>query len=195
MRIFIAIDLDDEIRTKISRFLEGVHGFAPDARWVRPESLHITLKFIGEQKPERVEALTNRLRSVEGRAMEIHFAGHGFFPTAKAPRVFWIGIEAGPALEKLAGNVDAAVAELGIPREDRPFSPHLTLARGGGGSGSPRWRKGDGPNSMFATLEKRLFTMTDLEFGTMTAREFFLYQSQLSRGGSKYTKLERFPLK
>lgn len=195
MRIFIGIDLDNEIRAKLARFLEGVRGFAPDARWVRPESLHITLKFIGEQKEERVEAITERLRSVEGAATEVRFSGYGFFPTAKAPRVFWIGIHAGPQLAELANNIDAAVAELGVAREDRPFSPHLTLARGGGGSGDPKRRKGDGPNSTFAVLEKRLAAMTELEFGTMTAREFFLYQSQISRGGSKYTKLAKFPLK
>ncbi len=195
MRIFVGIDLESEIRAGISRFLDGVRGFAPDVRWVRPESLHVTLKFIGEQKPDRVEAIQERLRSVEGAAVEIRFAGYGFFPTAKAPRVFWIGIEGGPKLAELAADIDAAVAELGILREDRPFSPHLTLARGGGGSGSPRWRQGDGPSSTFAVLDKRLAAMSALDFGTMTAREFYLYQSQLSRGGSKYTKLQRFPLK
>jgi|SRR5580765_2626169 len=195
MRVFVGIDLDDEIRTKIARLLAGVCGFAPDARWVRPESLHVTLKFIGEQKPEQVAAITERLQLVKGKSAEIRFAGHGFFPTAKAPRVFWIGIQAGPELVELASGVDSALAELQIPREERPFSPHLTLARGGGGSGSPQWRKGDGPNSAFAELQKRLAAMSELDFGTMTAREFFLYQSQLSPGGSKYTKLQRFSLK
>jgi RNA 2',3'-cyclic 3'-phosphodiesterase len=195
MRIFIGIDLEDEIREKIARFLDGVRGFAPDARWVRPESLHITLKFIGEQKPEQVEAISDRLRRVESRAIETHLGGHGFFPTAKSPRVFWIGIQAGPELAELAANIDASVAEQGIPREDRPLSPHLTLARGGSGSGSPKWRKSDRPNSTFAVLDKRLAAMGDLDFGTMTAHEFILYQSQLSPKGSKYTKLQRFPLK
>ncbi len=194
MRIFVGIDLDGEIRTKIARFLDGVRGFAPDARWVRPESLHITLKFIGEQKPESVATIREQLKKVDARAIQIQCTGYGFFPTAKAPRVFWIGIQAGPELAELAGKVDLATAELGVPREDRPFSPHLTLARGGAGSGAPKWRKGDGPNSTFTNLEKRLAAMTTIDFGTMTAREFFLYQSQLSPGGSKYTKLESFPL-
>jgi 2'-5' RNA ligase len=97
MRIFIGIDLDPEIRASIARFLDGVRGFAPEVRWVHPESLHLTLKFIGEQKPDRVEAIQERLRGVEGAAVEIRFAGYGFFPTAKAPRVFWIGIQAGPS--------------------------------------------------------------------------------------------------
>ncbi len=196
MRIFIGIDLDPDVRARIARFLDGVQGFAPDARWVRPESLHITLKFIGEQPPERGEAISERLRRVEGGAFDIRSRGYGFFPTAKAPRVFWIGIEAGPQLTEMAEKIDMAVADLGIPREDRPCSPHLTLARAGGrsGSGSPKWRKGDGPNTAFAALEKRLAAMGELDFGRMTAREFILYQSQLSPGGSKYTKLQRFPL-
>src|ERR1035438_2770456 len=171
MRIFIGIDLDPEVRARISRFIEGVQGFAPDARWMRPESLHITLKFIGEQTPEQVEAITDRLRRVEGSAFEIRSAGYGFFPTAKAPRVFWIGIQAGPQLAELAENIDMATAELGIPREDRALSPHLTLARAGGRSGSPKWRKGDGPNTAFAALEKRLAAMGKLDFGGMTAHQ------------------------
>jgi RNA 2',3'-cyclic 3'-phosphodiesterase len=193
MRIFIGIDLDSDVRARIERFIEGVQGFAPDARWVHPESLHITLKFIGEQAPDQAEAVTERLRQIESGAIEIRVAGYGFFPTAKALRVFWIGIHA-PQLPELAVSIDAAVNELGIPREDRPYSPHLTLARAGGRSGSPKRLKGDSPNTTFAVLEKRLAAMSEIDFGTMTAHEFILYQSQLSPGGSKYRKLERFAL-
>src|SRR5450755_2580831 len=131
MRIFIGIDLNPEVRIRISRFLEGVSAFAPEARWVRPESLHITLKFIGEQKPEQVEAITERLRRVESGAFDIRSAGYGFFPTTTAPRVFWIGIQAGTQLAELAESIDIATAALGVPRETRPYSPHLTLARAG----------------------------------------------------------------
>jgi RNA 2',3'-cyclic 3'-phosphodiesterase len=194
MRVFVAIDLTEEIRKKITRFLEGVRGFASEPRWVRPESLHLTLKFIGEKTEEQVKAIVERLRLIAASPMEIRFRDYGFFPTAKAPRVFWIGTEASPPLAALASDIDSALAYLKIPREDRPYSPHLTLARGGAGSGSPKWRKGDKPNPAFAELPKRLAAMKDLDFGTMTAREFFLYQSQISPGGSKYTKLERFPL-
>jgi 2'-5' RNA ligase len=194
MRIFVGIDLDEEIRTKIARFLDGVRGFAPDARWVPSESLHVTLKFIGEQTPEQVAAVAGRLETVQGNRTDIRLSGHGFFPTAKSSRVFWIGIHAGPELAELAGSIDAALGELQIPREERSFSPHLTLARGRGGSGAPKWSKGDGPNSTFAELQKRLAAMSELDFGTMVAPEFFLYQSRLSPGGSKYTKLQGFPL-
>jgi 2'-5' RNA ligase len=196
MRIFVGIDLDPEVRARIEHFIERVQGFAPDARWARAESLHITLKFIGEQTPEQVEAIAESLRRVTGSAFEIRASGHGFFPTAKAPRVFWIGIHAGPQLAELARSVDAVVAKLGIACEDRPYSPHLTVARGGArrASGSPKWRKGDNPNTLFAALQKRLAGMGEIDFGKMTVREFILYQSRLSPGGSKYTKLQSLPL-
>jgi len=84
---------------------------------------------------------------------------------------------------------------LGIPKEARVFTPHLTLARAAGRSGSPQRGKGDGPNRIFELLQKRLGTLPAPEFGRMTARKFFLYQSQLSPKGSKYTKLARFDLK
>jgi 2'-5' RNA ligase len=195
MRIFVGIDLDSNIRARIERFVEGVQGFAPEARWARPESLHITLKFIGEQTPEQVEAITARLLRVEGSAFEIRCAGYGFFPTAKAPRVFWIGIQAAPQLVALAATIDAAVSELGVAREERAYSPHLTLARAAGRSGAPKWRESDGPNKTFAVLEKRLDAMGELDFGTMSAREFIFYQSHLSPSGSKYTKLKQLPLR
>jgi len=195
MRIFIALDIDDSIRERINRFTEGVRGFDPEARWVRPDSLHITLKFIGEKPPEGLEQIKNALHTIEMDSMEIAFRGYGFFPTAKWPRVFWVGIEAVPQLASLAAAVDKVMLGLGIPREEHAFSPHLTLARGTTGSSSPRWQKGDRAKSNFRQLQEKLAAMPQPEFGTMTAREFFLYQSQLSPGGSRYIKLERFALR
>lgn len=193
MRIFVALDIDDAIRGRLEQFLEGVRGFAPEARWVRPESMHVTLKFVGEKPSEEVEKIRQALGAIRASAIEISFRGYGFFPTAKAPRVFWVGIAAGPDLSTLAKSVDEATAALGVPKEEHQFSPHLTLARRGG-SGAPRWRKGDGANPVFQRLQERLAAMPALEFGTMTAREFFLYQSQLMQGGAKYTKIARFGL-
>jgi 2'-5' RNA ligase len=194
MRLFIALDIDDAIRDRITRFVEGVTGFAPDARWAKPESLHVTLKFVGEQPDPAVEQIKESLSAIQSSAAEIHFRGYGFFPTAKLPRVFWIGMEAGPQLAGLAASIDDKMSSLGIPKEDRAFSPHLTLARGGGGSGSPRRSKADSPNRIFPRLQEKLAALSQPEFGTMAAREFFLYQSQLSPKGSKYTKLARFVL-
>jgi len=198
MRIFVALDIDDAIRERLQLFLDGVQGFAPDARWVRPESMHVTLKFIGEKPAEAVEDIKRTLANIQVNAFEISFRGFGFFPSAKAPRVFWVGIEAGPRLAELAKAVDEAMAALGVAKEEHAFSPHLTLARRGGSGkhscGAPGQRKSDVPNRAFQRLQKKLAAVPAPEFGTMTAREFFLYQSQLMRGGSRYTKIERFGL-
>ncbi len=194
MRLFLALDIDDPIRERITRFIEGVRNFAPDARWARPESLHVTLKFIGEQPDAAVDKIRKALADVSIPTTEVQFRGYGFFPTPKSARVFWIGMESGPQLAQLAAAIDDKMASLGIPKEDRAFSPHLTLARGAGGSGSPRWRKGDSPNRSFSYLQEKLSALPSPEFGTMTPREFFLYQSQLSPKGSKYTRLAKFGL-
>src|SRR5580704_1651213 len=108
MRVFIALDIDDAIRRRIHRFLEGVSGFAPDARWVRPESLHVTLKFIGEKPNDAVEEIKRVLSGIRADSFEVSFRAFGFFPTPKAARVFWVGIESGPQLLSLAKAVDEA---------------------------------------------------------------------------------------
>ena len=195
MRIFVALDIDTAIRERMQRFMEGVRQFAPDARWVRAESLHVTLKFIGEKPSETVETIKRSLAAVKSTSFEFAIRGYGFFPTPRSARVFWIGIEPGEEVTTLASAVDNITATLGIPKEDHPFSPHLTLARGGGRSGAPGWRKGDGPNKNFQVLQEKLAALPALEFGTMTAREFFLYESQLLRGGARYTKVARFALR
>ncbi|HKW76158.1 MAG TPA: RNA 2',3'-cyclic phosphodiesterase, partial [Terriglobales bacterium] len=112
---------------------------------------------------------------------EIAFQGIGFFPSPRSGRVFWIGVEASDALRQLAGTIDERLAHQGFAREQRAYSPHLTLARAGV-SGSLR--------GLAPLLEHEAAP----QFGTMTAHEFFLFQSHLGKGGSKYTKLERFSL-
>ncbi len=192
MRIFVAIDIAEPIREQIARFVDGVRGFAPDVRWVKPESFHVTLKFIGEQSPEQVEQIKRALAEVRGASTTIAFRGTGFFPTAKAARVFWIGMQADEHLAALAGKVDEATAALGIPGEERAFSPHLTLARSG--SGAPRWKSSDRTNAGYKRLQEKLAAMPPPDFGTMTAREFILYESKLSPAGARYTKIGAFPL-
>ncbi len=195
MRLFVALDLDENIRVRIARFIDGVRGFAPDARWVRPESLHVTLKFIGEKPEEEVEKIKRALETIEAGTFEMNFRGYGFFPGARAPRVFWVGIEGGQKLTALAAAVDETLAHLNIAKEEHVFNAHLTVARGGAGSGSPRRQKGDGPNRGFQLVQEKLGALPSPEFGTTVAHEFFLYQSQLSPRGSKYTKLAGFSLR
>jgi 2'-5' RNA ligase len=156
--------------------------------------LHVTLKFIGEKPEPMLAQIEAALCSIHAEPFQLRFSGTGFFPTPRAARVFWIGIEAPDALTDLARQIDEALTKIGIPKEDRAFSPHLTLARSRGGSGAPGPRRGDKPNRQFTQLQEFLATHPAPDFGTMTAREFFLYRSQLSSKGSQYTKLARFEL-
>ncbi len=194
MRIFVGLDIDNVIRERIQRFLEGVRGFAPEARWVRSESLHITLKFIGEASEEVVKQTKAVLSTVQASDVEMAFRGYGFSLGAKTARVFWLGIETGPQLGALAAAVDNATSTLGIPKEEHPFSPHLTLARGGGRSGSPRRQKDDGANLIFQRLQEKLTILPTPDFGTMATREFFLFQSQTLPDGARYSKLASFAI-
>jgi 2'-5' RNA ligase len=192
MRLFVALDLDEEVRQRIAVYLDGLSEFAPEARWAKAESLHVTLKFIGEQLEERLPHLQGALAAIAAKSFSLSLRGYGFFPTARAARVFWVGIDAGEALPNLAAQVDTVLVPLAIPREEHPYTPHLTLARSG--SGAPRLQREDKSSPRFERLQKRLATMPQSDFGTMTAREFFLYRSQLGPGGSRYSKLASFPL-
>ncbi len=198
MRIFIALDIAAEIRARIQQFTAELSGLAPDARWVDAESLHVTLKFIGEKPEAEVKKIEAALAGIKRESFQVSFRGCGFFPTPQAARIFWVGVDS-QKLARLAKTIEGALANVGIPVEARGFSPHLTLARGGGGSGAPGWHRGDNSNRKFTKLQKRLAESAAPEFGTMTAHEFFLYQSELhpseaARGGPRYTKVARFHL-
>jgi 2'-5' RNA ligase len=211
MRLFVALDIDEIVRQRIAGFVDGIREFAPQARWMRPESLHVTLKFIGERSPEQVDGIQQALETIAGRAFELSFEGWGFFTTEHAPRVFWIGLKANPELASLAAAVDTTLGSLGITQEVHPYNPHLTVARSGGGSGSPRRGAGDGRNRGFQRLQEKLAegaesklgaqlgtaqdTKVGTKFGTMRAREFFLYHSQISALGASYKKLAAFSLR
>jgi RNA 2',3'-cyclic 3'-phosphodiesterase len=185
MRIFIALDIPGRIRELMSEYMERGRGLAPEARWARPEGLHVTLKFIGYVSDAKVQEIKAALSSVKATPFAVRFEGAGFFPSPMSPRVFWIGVEGGAALPHLAGMIDNTTEKLGIAKEERVYSPHLTLARSGAAPGG---------NRQLRPLASWLESEPPPGFGTMTAREFFLYQSQPQRGGSTYTKLQRFGL-
>ena len=195
MRLFVALDIEEDIRQRIASFVNDVRGLAPTVRWVQPESLHVTLKFIGERPGAIVPEIENALQAISAKSFQLSFHGSGFFPTEKSARVFWIGIDAGAALPELAAQIEKALVPLGVEPEQRAFSPHLTLARAGGGSGAPGKQHGDKPNRRFSALQAKLAAIPAPEFGTMNATECFLYRSQLSGRGAQYTKVARFPLK
>lgn len=185
MRIFIALDIPTEIRARIAAFADRARPYAPEAKWARIEGLHVTLKFVGEVNDAKVHEIRSTLPAVKAGPFDVTFSGAGFFPTPNAPRVFWIGVEGGDGLASLAATIDNSTHELGIAREARAFNAHLTLARSGSGPGSGR---------LLRPLRNLVQAEPGLRFGTMTAREFFLYRSELQRGGARYTKLERFSL-
>ena len=171
MRLFVALDIDNGIRGRITRFVDGVSGFAPEARWVRPESLHVTLKFIGEKSEQETENITHSLGTIRADAIEITFRGYGFFPNVRAPRLFWIGVEAGSQLASLAATIDEKLTSLNIPKEEHAFNAHLTLARD---ASHAAVRKGDTrPTKLgLQLLQEKLSAQPTPEFGTMTARVF-----------------------
>ena len=112
MRTFVALDIDHAVRQRLERFMDGVREFAPDVRWAKPESLHVTLKFIGEQSAESVGRIQAALAAVRANSFSLGFRGYGFFPTAKSARVFWVGIEAGPELAEAGWRLSTKAQRL-----------------------------------------------------------------------------------
>ncbi len=190
MRLFVALDIDSDIRDRIAEFRTQVQSLAPDVRWVRPETFHVTLQFLGETK--KLEEIQRKLRQVRSSPIAMAFRNAGFFPNPKSPRVFWVGIEADEHLQELVISIAEALRPLGYERDPGPFKPHLTLARAGSGGrrSTSSGRSAAGLRQVCAKVE----TMLPLEFGTMTAREFYLYESKLSPVGAQYNKLSRYAL-
>ncbi len=180
MRLFVAIDIPDEVRRRIEAFTSEMRGRAPHARWVRVDGIHITLKFIGEVDPARVDGIRRALAPVRAPGpVEMAFRDSGFFPNDRRPRVFWVGIHASPVLAELTGEIERRLEPLGIAAESRPFRPHLTLARF------------DHPGES-RDLCRALAQGGERDFGSAVAREFHLYESRIGPGGARYTRLETF---
>lgn len=180
MRLFVALDLPEEVRAVLSELTGRLRRSCRGPRWVSLAGVHITLKFIGETADERAERIGHALAEIRGLApIEMRFAGLGFFPNERRPRVFWAGIEAGPAVAALASAIEAKLEPLGIPCETRDFHPHITLAR---------LDSMDGVSTLRATAAE----MTATEFGRATATEFYLYRSVLKSSGAEYTRLATY---
>ena len=181
MRAFIAVDLPAELRVELGRWQEKLRKSARGARWVRPEGIHLTLKFLGEISSAQVIEVSKILSTLPRIApFEIHFKGFGFFPHARRPRVLWVGIEPSPTLEALAAQVDKSLETVGFAREQRAFKPHLTLARFRVPRPQPE-------------IEEAISTNGPTVLGPITVREFFLFESILRSQGPEYRKLARFP--
>src|SRR5271165_2056757 len=190
MRLFIALDIDPAIRERIAAFRDQMRLAAPDVRWVSPETFHVTLQFLGETK--KLDEIQHVLQQVKLAPVQIAFRGIGFFPNPIRPRVFWIGIEGDENLQKLVGELGRVTLPLGFEREAGPYTPHLTLARSG--SGRPRPVPGEHAALGLQRLRAKLETLPSPDFGTMTAREFYLYESHSSSSGPRYTRRARYSL-
>jgi 2'-5' RNA ligase len=179
MRTFVAIDLPSEIRRKVAQLIAALQPTTTHVRWARADGLHLTLKFIGEIAPEKIAEVTNRLSAIRIAApISLAIRGAGYFPNERSPRVIWLGVEAGDDLPALAAQVEEALLPLGVQKETRLFAAHLTLGRLNGPERIP--------------LLQEVLRRQPLDFGSFDAGEFFLYESQPSRGGSLYRKIARF---
>ena len=180
MRLFVALEVPAEVRERLATLVAELRRIDAAPKWVRAENLHVTLKFIGHVRAEALPAIEMALGGVRAAsAIEVKFRGLGFFPHEKRPSVFWAGIEAGEALTRLAAEVDSACAAAGIPREEKRFKPHLTLAR---------FKDAKLSANLRAAAEAHA---TD-SFGELLAEEFHLMESKLKAPAAEYTRLQSY---
>jgi RNA 2',3'-cyclic 3'-phosphodiesterase len=181
VRIFAALDVPEVVRATLAELADGLKKTCHSARWTHLQGVHITLKFIGEVPSDKVEAIRVALGDLPGFApIKLRFAGLGFFPSVRRPRVFWAGVEGGSQLAGLAAAIEAKLEPLGIAPEERDFHPHLTLAR---------FESPQGAQALAAAVE----ALGTPEFGCEVCSEFHLYQSVLKRSGAEYTRLVTYP--
>lgn len=185
MRCFVAIDLSPEVRAAIVRAQAGLRTAAPrvDVRWLEPAGMHLTLAFLGEVREERLAALQNTLAGVVTRRPPLALVARGLggFPSARRPRVVWVGIIGErEELGRTAAAVASALVPLGFPAEERPFRGHVTLAR----VRSPRGLQ---------PLGEAIAAGSDADLGEWTARDVVLYRSHLRPSGAVYEPLARLP--
>jgi 2'-5' RNA ligase len=180
VRLFIAIEIPPPVRAAYASLLKNFLAIAPQAKWVRAQNLHVTLKFLGETESAKLGPLQNVLSSVRSPdPVNLEFRGLGFFPNEKRPRVFWAGMEASANLKALAADIDHAVHRLGFPLEERPFTPHLTLAR---------FQPSGIPPKLLLAIQQKI----EQSFGSLRTAEFHLIESKLKPTGAEYTTVQTF---
>lgn len=175
MRLFYAIPLPEEIAAFQAELQRRAKGKGLAAKWPRPDDLHLTLAFLGEQPEERLPELMEIGRGATGPAFRLKTTGLGGFPRPSAARILWLGVEPEPAMDELCARLWKALLEARIPFDTKPFKPHITLAR----PKAPSDITPLGP------------AMEPLE---MDVDRFVLYQSTTEKGGSRYEAIGTFPL-
>ena len=180
MRLFVAIELSPQSKTQLSALKTEL----PGASWVKPSAMHLTLRFLGDQiDPIRLTPITKALESVKAEPLSLTLQGTGRFPegSKKPARVLWIGLVDQPALTVLQAAVEQALIPVGFPAEERPFSPHITLARLKSEGRSPE-------------LDRFLQAQRGFRADPFTVREFFLISSVLTPQGPIYHHEASFAL-
>jgi 2'-5' RNA ligase len=188
LRLFVACELPPEMRAALAALQDTLRRQGvPPVRWVRPEGIHLTLKFLGSVPAERVAGICAALAPiVEGiRPLAFSLGALGTFGGRRGARVLWVAVEGDvPRVAELQRRVEAALAPLGFPTEDRAFSPHLTLARV--------------PENVGADERQRLWDLAKAasapEAAPVIIREVSLMRSILGPGGAVYQRLAAFPL-
>jgi len=185
IRTFIAIEIPGDILGKISDILHVLKKGCPDVRWVRPESIHLTLKFLGNIDAKRLDSLALELADLPRTPLNLSLGRPGGFPNLKRPRVVWLGMEGDTEeLASLQQVIEGICASIGFPEEKRGFSPHLTLGRIK--SGRPADLEG------LSTLLDKV-DMTGIP--PFVADAVYVYESILNAAGAKYRKLNSFALR
>jgi len=180
-RLFVAILLPEAVREEIARAVTPLREDLVHVRWVRPEQLHLTLRFIGDVDRPRVPVVGAALREALAplAGLTLGLAGAGAFPSASRPSVLWAGVKRDDRLDALHAATEAALASVGIPREARDFHPHVTVGR------IRRGRRERDAGGALAAL--RLETSAPV-------REVSLMESVPGRAGARHTRVVRCPL-
>jgi 2'-5' RNA ligase len=184
LRLFVALDLGAAVAAGVARAIASARLAAPQARWTVPDGAHLTLAFLGGVDQGRVPAIQAALAgATAGRGpLTLSVGGAGTFGKAAFPRVLWLGVTGElRALASLQRTVTAALTPLGFPAEDRPFHPHLTLARA-------RDERGD------RSLARAADRLATFEAGQARVDQVSLMQSHLGRGGAHYEVVWSAPL-
>ncbi len=189
IRAFIAADLPDEIRRELGKVIRHLKTELPQVpiRWVPPENIHLTLKFLGEVSQRNLPLLTELLKSevADQRPFEFGVGGLNAFPDLRRPRVIWVGIKGPKELNDLHYAVETAMEKLGYAREMRPFEPHLTLGR---------VSRNATPEEVRRVSEALRRTQVGF-LGSALVEEVYLYRSDLRPSGAVYTRLAVAPLR